>query len=42
MDDGMPSWVCEVFACKPTVREAIEFVKQIEKDIKFPIKPTAK
>lgn len=36
--DGMPSWVCEVAVQKPTVREAIEFVKQIERDIEFPIR----
>jgi carnosine synthase len=39
--DGMPSWVCEVAVQKPTVREAIDFVKQIERDIHFPIKPCA-
>lgn len=37
--DGMPSWVCELCVAKPTVREAIAFVQQAERDILFPIKP---
>jgi hypothetical protein len=41
VEDGMPSWICEVCVQMPTVREGIEYVKQIEKDIKNPIK-TAK
>jgi len=39
VDDGMPSWVCEVCVSKPTVRQAIELVKQVEKDLALPIKP---
>ena len=39
MEDGMPSWVCEVCVTKPTVRQAIKTVKQIEQDLHLPIKP---
>lgn len=39
VEDGMPSWVCEVCVTKPTVRQAIEMVKQVEKDLALPIKP---
>ncbi|WIA35729.1 hypothetical protein OEZ86_004131 [Tetradesmus obliquus] len=39
--DGMPSWVCELCVAKATVREAIAFVQQAERDILFPIKPLA-
>lgn len=39
VEDGMPEWICEICVCRPTVRDAIEFVKQVEKDITFPIKP---
>lgn len=39
VEDGMPSWVCEVCVTKPTVRQAIQTVKQIEKDLHLPIKP---
>lgn len=39
VDDGMPSWVCEVCVTKPTVRQAIHTVKQIEQELKLPIKP---
>ncbi len=38
--DGMPTWVCEVAVTKPTVEEAIEYVKSIEREVKFPIVPT--
>jgi hypothetical protein len=38
VDDGMPSWVCELCVHKHSVREAIAFVKQAEQDICFPIK----
>lgn len=37
--DGMPSWVCEVCVHMPSVREGIEYVKRIEQEIVFPIKP---
>lgn len=39
VEDGMPSWVCEVCVTKPTVRQAIHTVKQIEKELHLPIKP---
>ena len=32
-NDGLPSWVCELMVTKPTVEEAIEYVKGIEKEI---------
>ena len=31
--DGLPSWVCELMVTKPTVMEAIESVKKIEREI---------
>jgi carnosine synthase len=31
--DGLPTWICELMITKPTVDEAIEFVKRIEADI---------
>ncbi|KAF8057917.1 hypothetical protein HT031_005863 [Scenedesmus sp. PABB004] len=37
--DGMPSWVCEICVERPTVRQAINFVKQVEREIDFPISP---
>jgi hypothetical protein len=37
--DGMPTWVYEVCAAKPTVREAIAFVKDIEAKAVLPIRP---
>lgn len=38
VDDGMPSWVCEVCVTKPTVRQAIHMVKQVEHELRLPIK----
>jgi carnosine synthase len=38
VDDGMPSWVCEVCVTKPSVRQAIQAVKQIEQEMHLPIK----
>ena len=35
--DGMPTWVCEVMVVKPSVEEAIEFVKAIEAKLEIPI-----
>lgn len=35
--DGMPTWVCELMVTKPSVEEAIEFIKSIEADIDIPI-----
>jgi biotin carboxylase len=31
--DGLPTWVCELMVTKPTVDEAIEYVKQLEEEI---------
>ena len=31
--DGLPTWVCELMVAKPTVDEAIAFVKGIEAEI---------
>lgn len=30
VDDGMPTWIYEVLVTKPTLHEAIDFVKHIE------------
>eukprot|EP00667_Euglena_gracilis_P004782 EG_transcript_4807 len=35
--DGMPTWLCEVMCTAPSVEEGIQFVKEIEKSIAFPI-----
>ena len=35
--DGMPTWVCELMVVKPTVEEAIDFVKAIESRLDIPI-----
>lgn len=35
--DGMPTWVCELMVVKPTIEEAIEFVKAIEAGLDIPI-----
>eukprot|EP00891_Asterochloris_glomerata_P006828 jgi/Astpho2/6828/Aster-06504 len=35
--DGMPTWVAELMVTKPTVEEAIEFVKSIEQSLEIPI-----
>ncbi len=35
--DGMPTWVLELMVHKPTVREAITFVKQIGDSLDVPI-----
>jgi biotin carboxylase len=41
VQDGLPTWVCEVMVARPTVEEAIEYVKQIEQEIQqaMPIEP---
>jgi carnosine synthase len=36
-DDGMPTWLCEIMCTAPTVEEGIQFVKDVEKSISFPI-----
>lgn len=35
--DGMPTWLCEIMCTAPTVEEGIQFVRDIEKSIRFPI-----
>eukprot|EP00668_Euglena_longa_P011715 GGOE01014130.1.p1 GENE.GGOE01014130.1~~GGOE01014130.1.p1 ORF type:complete len:597 (+),score=110.91 GGOE01014130.1:83-1792(+) len=35
--DGMPTWLCEVMCTAPSVEEGIQFVKDIEKSVEFPI-----
>ncbi|KAL3140541.1 hypothetical protein ABBQ32_005121 [Trebouxia sp. C0010 RCD-2024] len=35
--DGMPTWVCELMVVKPTVEEAITFVKAIDAALDIPI-----
>lgn len=35
--DGMPTWVCELMVVKPTVEEAITFVKAIDQALDIPI-----
>jgi hypothetical protein len=37
--DGLPTWVCELMVVKPTVQEAIDFVKHIEESFVIPITP---
>jgi hypothetical protein len=37
--DGLPTWVCELMVVKPTVVEAIDFIKAIEADMVIPIDP---
>jgi hypothetical protein len=37
--DGLPTWVCELMVVKPTVQEAIDFIKQIEESLDIPITP---
>lgn len=39
VEDGLPTWICELMATKPKVKEAIEFVKTIADGLKVPIKP---
>jgi hypothetical protein len=39
--DGLPTWVCELMVVKPTVQEAIDFIKQIEESLDIPITPIA-
>jgi carnosine synthase len=37
--DGLPTWICELMVVKPTVQEAIDFVKSIEASLDIPIDP---
>ena len=39
--DGLPTWVCELMVEKPTVVEAIAFIKQVEESLNIPITPKA-
>lgn len=39
--DGLPTWVCELMVVKPTVQEAIDFIKQIEESLDIPITPVS-
>lgn len=41
VEDGLPTWVCELMVVKPTVEEAIAFVKQIEAELDIPIDPAS-
>lgn len=41
VEDGLPTWVCELMVIKPTVDEAIEFIKQIETELDIPIDPAS-
>lgn len=42
VEDGLPTWVCELMAVKPTVHEAITFIKHIEASMELPITPHKK
>jgi hypothetical protein len=39
VEDGLPTWVCELMVVKPTVDEAIEFIKSIEEGMDIVIDP---
>ncbi len=39
VEDGLPTWVCELMAVKPTVHEAISFIKHVEQSMELPIVP---
>lgn len=39
VEDGLPTWVCELMVVKPTVQEAIDFVQSIEKAMDIVIDP---
>ena len=39
VDDGLPTWVCEIMVVKPTVEEAVEFIQGIEAALDLPIEP---
>jgi len=39
VEDGLPTWVCELMVVKPTVQEAIDFIKHMEESLDIPIKP---
>jgi adenylosuccinate synthase len=37
VEDGMPTWMYEMMVTKPTVEEAIEYIKSIEEAVEVPI-----
>ena len=37
VEDGMPTWVAELMVAKPTVKEAITFVQEIERSVVIPV-----
>lgn len=41
VEDGLPTWVCELMVSKPSIDEAIQFIKTMEADIQknMPIDP---
>jgi hypothetical protein len=39
VEDGLPTWVCELMVVKPTVEEAITFIKDIEAGMDIIIDP---
>jgi hypothetical protein len=42
VEDGLPTWVCELMVVKPTVEEAIAFIKDIEAGMDIVIDPPPK
>ncbi|KAK9804152.1 hypothetical protein WJX73_005604 [Symbiochloris irregularis] len=40
VEDGLPTWVCEVMVTKPTMEKALEYVRKVESDIDSIIKIT--
>ncbi|KAI8466821.1 MAG: ATP-grasp domain-containing protein [Monoraphidium minutum] len=39
VEDGLPTWICEIMVVKPTVQEAIDFIKSIEESLDIKIDP---
>jgi carnosine synthase len=39
VEDGLPTWVCELMCVRPSVHEAIAFIKQVEQSMELPIVP---
>ena len=33
VEDGLPTWLCELMVSRGNIHEAIEYVKQIEQEI---------
>jgi hypothetical protein len=42
VEDGLPTWVCELMCVKRSVHEAISFIKQLEQEMVLPIVPHKK